>query len=279
MKEAYGIGYSLRHMGLKRAGYYRWVSRQGRENRYELDRRLLSLFIEEVHQKHRSYGYHRIGQAIRQRYGWMISDLLVHKCAKYLGVRSKARHYQFNKPGHEHLIYKNEVSGKWSATRPLEIVVSDMTILRNKGIAYEWTYILDTFNNEIIASSLSSRTGDPKPYYTCLDQLKKQIKGAAFPTILHTDQGAVYSSRAFSQAHSQYNIIRSMSRSGTPTDNPIIEAMNGWIKEELRLDFNIRQTPDIHQVIKDYIEYYNLERPAYALNYKTTIQYKLEQGF
>ena len=28
-----------------------------------------------------------------------------------------------------------------------------------------------------------------------------------------------------------------MSRAGTPTDNPIIESLNGWIKEELFLDF------------------------------------------
>lgn len=45
--------------------------------------------------------------------------------------------------------------------------------------------------------------------------------------ILHTDQGAVYSSRAFCHAHEHYIILRSMSRGGTPTDNPIMEALNG----------------------------------------------------
>ena len=29
------------------------------------------------------------------------------------------------------------------------------------------------------------------------------------------------------------------SREGTPTDNPIIEALNGWMKEELYLDFGL----------------------------------------
>ncbi len=32
-----------------------------------------------------------------------------------------------------------------------------------------------------------------------------------------------------------YNIIRSMSRIGTPTDNPIIESKNGWLKTECTL--------------------------------------------
>ncbi len=279
MKEHYGVGYTLKHMGIKRAGYYRWMSRKDTENQYELNRKQIGIFIHEIHHKHRSYGYRTIAQTIRDQHGWMISDLLVHKCAKHLGIRSWARHYQFRKPGHERVDYKNQVAGKWTATRPLEIVVSDMTLIKNKGIPYEWTYILDTFNNEIIASSLSSKKGDPKTYYNCLDQLIQQIKGAESPTILHTDQGTTYSSRAFSEAHSKYNIIRSMNRSGTPTDNPIIEAINGWIKEELRLDFNLRQSRDIHQTIKDYIHYYNYQRLAYALNYKTPIQYKHEQGF
>ena len=28
-----------------------------------------------------------------------------------------------------------------------------------------------------------------------------------------------------------------MSRAGTPTDNPVNESLNGWIKEELFIDF------------------------------------------
>ncbi|MDY5875071.1 MAG: IS3 family transposase [Bacilli bacterium] len=31
--------------------------------------------------------------------------------------------------------------------------------------------------------------------------------------------------------------------------------------------------------MKLYIDYYNYERPSYALNYKTPIQYKIESGF
>ena len=36
-------------------------------------------------------------------------------------------------------------------------------------------------------------------------------------------------------------IERSMSRVGTPTDNPIIESINGWIKEELKHDFDFKK--------------------------------------
>lgn len=69
--------------------------------------------------------------------------------------------------------------------------------------------------------------------FKCLNDLKQIIKEQKDPLVLHTDQGSVYSSRAFSNTHKDYNIIRSMSRVGIPTDNPIIEAINGWIKCEI----------------------------------------------
>lgn len=44
---------------------------------------------------------------------------------------------------------------------------------------------------------------------------------------------------AFTNAYKDYNIIRSMSRVGTPTDNPKMESINGWIKDEIINDWNI----------------------------------------
>lgn len=97
--------------------------------------------------------------------------------------------------------------------------------------------------------------------------------------VLHTDQGAVCSSQAFCQAHLDYNILRSMSRRGTPTDNPIIEALNGWIKEELYLDFDFAHASDVPALLKVYVQYFNNNRPAAALGYKSPVQYRSERGF
>lgn len=70
-----------------------------------------------------------------------------------------------------------------------------------------------------------------------------------------------------------------MSRVGTPTDNPIIESLNGWIKEEMRKDFNLRNVDNLPSFIENYVHYFNNERLSYKLNYKTPVQYKIEQGF
>ncbi|MBQ3272937.1 MAG: integrase core domain-containing protein, partial [Solobacterium sp.] len=74
-------------------------------------------------------------------------------------------------------------------------------------------------------------------------------------------------------------IQRSMSRAGTPTDNPVNESLNGWIKEELFIDFHLGDSLNVREDIEKCIFYFNNLRPAYSLNYKNPLQFKTEMGF
>ena len=269
-------------MGINRSGYYKWKARQGKLNRYEQDRILLTQLLQEEHKLHPSLGYHRLARNIFQNTGWVFSDNLAHKCCKVAGIRSKARKCRYKPPGEESIKYENLVKGRWNANAPLQIVVSDMTILKNNGKQWEWTLLVDTFNNEIISHSVSPIPGDNKPYYHCLDKLNRlagKKEEQRSQVVFHTDQGAVYSSRAFQHAHEHYNILRSMSRGGTPTDNPIIEALNGWIKEELYLDFGLAEAENLPDLLNRYVYFFNNHRPAAALGYKSPVQYKTKLGF
>ena len=70
-----------------------------------------------------------------------------------------------------------------------------------------------------------------------------------------------------------------MSRAGTPTDNPVIESKNGWIKKEMYIDFDINNYSTVQEFIDDIVYDNNYLRPSYALNYKTPIEYKTQLGF
>ena len=281
MRETYPVAELCREMGVNRSGYYKWRARKGTKNQYEKDRDILTELLWEAHRQHRSYGYHKLARMVRIKTGWLFSDNLAHKCCKYAGIRAKVGHYNWKRPqlGQEHKKFPNRVRGNWNAKRPMELVVSDMTMIRHKGIRYEWTYLLDTYNNEILSSHLSDIPGDSRPYYRCLEDLIQKAKEQADPVTFHTDQGSVYSSQAFYNAHKEYNIIRSMSRAGKPTDNPVIEAVNGWIKAELYAEDWHRRYDSAEEMLSAYVVYYNNERPAYALQYKSPVQFKLEQGF
>ena len=203
-------------------------------------------------------------------------------CCKYEAIRSEGKHYQWRYPGAANCHYDNLIQSNWKhLTRPLEVIVSDMTSFLVKGVTYELTLYFDAWNKEILGYGLTSRKGDIKSYFDGLNQVLKRISQQKNDSkvILHTDQGAVYASKRYNQLLEDQRILRSMSRAGTPTDNPVNESLNGWIKEELFLDFNLKQSEDVPGLIKKYIDYYNNERPSYALKYKTPIQFKTESGF
>ena len=284
MKGKYPIVFLCQLMGVSKSGYYKWKNRQGKLNRYEQDRLLLTKLLTEQHQKHPSHGYHMLADDVFQSTGWVFSQNLAHKCCKEAGIHSKARKYRYKKKdAEENVEFPNKVNGNWNATGPIQIVVSDMTIFKNKGKNWEWTLLVDTFNNEILAHQATPVSGSNKPYYHCLEVLKKlagkKNEEQTPQVVLHTAQGSVYSSQAFRQAHEHYNILRSMSKVGTPTDNAIIEALNGWIKEELYLDFGLETAEDVPKLLDEYVYYYNNRRPAAALGYKSPVQYKTELGF
>ena len=105
-----------------------------------------------------------------------------------------------------------------------------------------------------------------------LIEIKKQYP--EYQMILHSDQGSVYSSKAFNDLLPAYGITRSMSRAGTPTDNAAMEAINGWIKAEMFMDMHITGENSVEKEIDDYIVFFNEQRPAYSLGYLTPKQYK-----
>ena len=65
------------------------------------------------------------------------------------------------------------------------------------------------------------------------NMIKAKIKRGymSLNTIFHTNQGSIYSSLSFNNIIKPFNMTRSMSRAGTPTDNPVIESKNGWLKK------------------------------------------------
>jgi len=266
---------------VNRSSYYKWLSRKSNPSQREIQREKDIAIIKEIHQKHPSHGYRWIRAYAVKHYNVMWSDQHVHLCCKYAGISSSGKHYRYVKPGDERIKYKNLINASWrNLSRPLEVVVSDMTAFYVKGIYYELTFYFDAYTKEILSYKLSNRRGDTSTYFDGLKDVLNIIKKEELtePTVLHTDQGSVYSSISYNELIKNYNIKRSMSRAGTPTDNPVNESLIGWIKEELFIDFNLGKSIDVHQSIKDYVHYFNNERFSYALKYKTPAEFKTLHG-
>lgn len=262
-------------LGINRSGFYKWKKRlEHPSERLKTFASNLMLF-KEYHSKYPSHGYRWLNAKIRLDTGLVLSDQYAHRLCKTAGIVSICKHYRYKKPGDPYRVYPNLLVSGLNITGPLQCVASDMTAFYLKGVYYELTLYMDLWNNEILSYSLSSRKGDRMTYISGLKELINIKKNyPKLKMILHTDRGAVYCSKSFNELLPLYNIVHSMSRSATPTDNAAMEAINGWIKAELFNDFHVTSNENIEDEIADYIVYYNEERPAYSLNYLTPKQYR-----
>ena len=262
-------------MGIQRSSFYSW--KQHLSCPSERTKSFVSniLMFQEYHLKYPSHGYRWLNAKIRLDTGLVLSDPYAHKCCKTAGIKSKAKHYKYKKPGDPYRIFPNLLLSEMRIDGPLQCVVSDMTAFYVKGVYYELTLYMDLWNNEIVSHSLSTKRGDRTTYISGLEnlvELKRQHP--EYQMILHSDQGSVYASKAFNELLPMYGITRSMSRAGTPTDNAAMEAINGWIKAELFMDLHVTGEKTVQAEIDDYILFFNEQRPAYSLNYLTPKQYR-----
>lgn len=231
--------------------------------------------FKEYHAKYPSHGYRWLNAKILLDTGQKMSAPYAHKCCKTAGIVSQSKHYRYKKPGDPMKCYPNLLVADLRIDGPLQCVASDMTAFYLQGVYYELTFYMDLWNNEILSYSLSKKRGDRMTYYAGLDGLiglKQQHP--ELKTILHTDQGSVYASKEFNELLPLYNIVHSMSKAGTPTDNAAMEAINGWVKTEMFTDLHVTSNENIEQEIADYIVFFNEARPAYSLNYLTPKQYR-----
>ena len=262
-------------MGVSRSGYYKWKNR-GKPKAEDKKQQVIKL-VAEVHKEHPSHGYRWVCAYIRINLGVTFSENYVYKAFRYLGIKAETKHKKKYRPREIKDKYPNLIFSTWETVdRPRQVIVSDMTVLKTYWVYVEVTFYFDVFTKQILSWKMTNQRGLRNQYIEGLEDIVKLLRGCREPTILHTDQCSVYASIAYNELIKDTNIVRSMSRAGKPTDNPVNESLNGWIKEELYVDFgieNIRYVDRLIEVIRAYVDYYNEKRPSYAIGYDTPDNY------
>ena len=149
-----------RIMGIRRSSFYAWKTKLSHPA--ERKRKLLdSIFLfREYHDKYPSHGYRWLNAKIHLDTGTVFSDPYAHKCCRMAGIKSKAKHYKYKKPGDPYRLFPNLLLSEIQIDGPLQCIVSDMTAFYVKGVYYELTLYMDLWNNEIVSHALSSKRGD-----------------------------------------------------------------------------------------------------------------------
>jgi transposase InsO family protein len=178
---------------------------------------------------------------------------------------------------HQLPVAANLLARDFTATRPNEKWVSDITYVRTSE---GWLYlavILDLFSRRVVGWSMRS---DLKTDLL-LEALSMAIRVRKPPAglIHHSDRGVQYASFLFQEALQKARMLCSMSRKGNCWDNAVAESFFSTLKRELIYPNGIfTSKEDARTKIFSYIEtWYNRQRIHSALQYLSPSEYEFEK--
>jgi transposase InsO family protein len=220
------------------------------------------------------YGYRRMMLALRKK-GHRLNHKTVQRLMQALGLKSLVRPKKYRSyQGECGKVAPNILQRQFSAAKPNQKWVTDVTEFNVRGEKLYLSPVLDLYNGEIIAFEMARR-----PVFALVSHmLKKAIAklGADEKPLLHSDQGWQYQMAAYRQQLTEKGMVQSMSRKGNCHDNATMESFFGTLKSEF---FHLKKFASLEQLeqgIVDYIHYYNHERIKLKLKGLSPVQYRTQ---
>lgn len=184
----------------------------------------------------------------------------------------KYRSYR-GKVGH---IAPNILQRQFTAEKPNEKWVTDITEFKVFGRKLYLSPILDLYNGEIISYSIYEH-----PVYA---QVNEMLEGAfekipdGTNLILHSDQGWQYQMERYVEALKTKGIRQSMSRKGNCLDNSVMENFFGLLKSELLYLQDFESLENFKAQLIEYMDYYNNHRIKCKLKGLSPVQYRTQSS-
>ena len=228
----------------------------------ETDLTLMRL-MDEMYLKWPFYGSRRLCDELQQR-GHRVNRKRVQRLMQQMGLRAMYPKPRTSQPGKGHKIYPYQVRGL-SITRPNQVWASDICYLpMAKGFMY-LTVIMDWYSRRV----LSWRVSNTLETEACLEALDEALACYEAPEIFNTDQGAQYTSEAFTTVLTAHGITISMDGKGRWVDNVFVERLWRSVKYE---DVYLRAYDSpaaLRAGLTHYFQFYNTERRHQTLNRQT----------
>jgi putative transposase len=190
-----------------------------------------------------------------------------HRVRRLMGIMGLQAIYKgpnTSKKHPQHRIYPYLLR-KLPITRPNHVWCSDITYIPvRRGFLY-LVAIMDRATRKVLAWRLSN-TLDAS---FCVDALNEAIAKYGKPEIMNTDQGSQFTGAAWITTLTEVDVKISMDGRGRYLDNIFIERLWRSLKQEAVYLHELQDGFQAKRVIKDWIRFYNTERPHTALDKRT----------
>ena len=257
--------------GVSRSGYYAWIeAAPTREKREEADKK----DFDEILKAYKFRGYAKGARGIFMRLlhtGPKMNLKKIRRLMKKYGLKCPYRgpnpYRQMAKAIKTNTVFPNVVNREFVKGGVRKVLLTDITyIFYDGGVCYLST-ILDAFTREILAYEFSTNLEVSFVLKTVDKLIAEHGCMLDDTTIIHSDQGCHYTSKAFIQKLKDNRFVQSMSRKGNCWDNAPQESFFGHMKDEIKYEIAMMKTfEEVKAKIDDWIDYYNNDRYQWELS-------------
>lgn len=222
--------------------------------------------IDEMHLKRPFYGSRRIRDWLQDE-GFAVNRKRVQRLMRQMGITALYPKANTSRPGKGHKIYPYLLRGLEIA-RANQVWAADICYVpMARGFVYV-VAIMDWYSRKVLAWRVSN-TMDAD---FCVEALEEAICRYGAPEIFNTDQGAQFTSEAFTGALKAAGIRISMDGKGRWVDNVFVERLWRSLKYEEVYLKAYETVAEARQGMASYFRFYNRERRHQGLERQTPDQ-------
>ncbi len=223
----------------------------------------LMRLIDEQYLRTPFYGSRSMTTYLRRR-GHTLNRKRVQRLMRQMGLRSIAPTPNTSRSHPAHKVYPYLLRDV-AITRPNQVWATDITYVpMARGFMY-LAVILDWYSRRV----LSWRVSNSLDSHFCVEALHEAIDQCGAPEIFNTDQGAQFTSEAFTGCLKQNGIRISMDGKGCYQDNIFVERLWRTVKYECIYIRTFRDGHALRQGLNTYFDWYNAERSHQGLDDQT----------
>jgi len=274
-KASFPIASMCRLFEVTRQGYYSYANRPA-SPRVQDEAKLSEAVREAFVASGETYGSPRVLRELRKA-GFCVSKRRVERAMRGMGITppTPRRHRRTTLQNPTHPVAPNELARDFTATRPNERWVTDITyVWTDEGWAY-LAVILDLFSRAVVGWAIDASLSTKLPLAALNVAIQRRRPEAGL--LHHSDRGCQYTSAEYRDALTSLGVTVSMSRTGNCWDNAVAESFFATLKNELVYRRKWRNRHELRSAAFEYVEvFYNRRRLHSSLDYKTPAEVERE---
>jgi putative transposase len=219
--------------------------------------------IDEIYTAHPFFGYRRITAWLHAHHDIRVDPKTVYARMRRMGIMAVYPRQNTSKANPLNKVYPYLLKGL-AIERPDQVWSIDITYI---PVRKSWLYlaaIIDWYSRYVLGWEISDTLEIGFVLEVCRNALAKSR-----PEIMNSDQGSHFTSSQYTRLFEDEKCKISMDHRGRAYDNIFIERLWRSLKYENVYLSDYSSPREARTGIREYLMFYNMERPHQSLRYKT----------